>query len=98
MMNEAVQQNISQLKEKISSFQKKRVSKKNKSLTPFYVLTMVFSDLISGVLVGTAIGYLLYRIFDLHVFVIAVFVLLGGFASILNLYRSVKVISKENQK
>jgi len=97
-MNEAVQQNISQLKEKISSFQKKRVSKKNKSLTPFYVLTMVFSDLISGVLVGTAIGYLLYRIFDLHVFVIAVFVLLGGFASILNLYRSVKVISKENQK
>ena len=97
-MNEAVQQNISQLKEKISSFQKKRISKKNKSLTPFYVLTMVFSDLISGVLVGTAIGYLLYRIFDLHVFVIAVFVLLGGFASILNLYRSVKVISKENQK
>ena len=67
-MNEAVQQNISQLKEKISSFQKKRISKKNKSLTPFYVLTMVFSDLISGVLVGTAIGYLLYRIFDLHVF------------------------------
>ena len=97
-MNDSIQERIFQLKEKINSFQKVDSSKKNKSLTPFYVLTMVFSDLISGVLVGMAIGYVLYKVFDLHIFVIAVFVLLGGIASILNLYRSVKSISKEHQK
>ena len=97
-MNASIQERILQLKEKINSFQKFDSSKKNKSLTPFYVLTMVFSDLISGVLVGMAIGYVLYKVFDLHIFVIAIFVLLGGIASILNLYRSVKSISKEHQK
>ena len=97
-MNDSFQQNLSQLKEQIKVFSKEHEGKKNRPLTPFYVLTMVFSDLISGVLVGMAIGYLLYRIFDLHILVVAFFVLLGGIASILNLYRSIKTITKEHGK
>ena len=97
-MNDSFQQNLSQLKERINAFSKEHASKKNRPLTPFYVLTMVFSDLISGVLVGMAIGYFFYRVFDLHIFIVAFFVLLGGIASILNLYRSVKTITKERRK
>lgn len=50
----------------------------------------IAADLIAGVLVGTGIGYVLDMLFDTRPVLLAVFVLLGGAAGFLNMYRTVK--------
>lgn len=50
----------------------------------------VAADLIAGVLVGTGIGYVLDQLCGTKPVLLAVFVLLGGAAGFLNMYRTVK--------
>lgn len=54
------------------------------------------TELISGVLVGGAIGYLLDKIFETRPILLIIFLFLGGIAGFLNVYRFVKSI--ENQE
>lgn len=56
----------------------------------------VATELLSGVLVGAAIGFFLDRMLDTKPWLLVVFLLLGGVAGILNVYRFVQ--SEENKK
>ena len=96
-MNNRTAQTPQEMKEKIDSFRTEVLSdclkKKNKSHS-FNIIVTVLSDLLSGLLVGAGIGYLFYKLFDVHFGVIGVFVLLGGMAGFLNLYRSLAHLQK----
>lgn len=57
----------------------------------------IAADLIAGVLVGTGIGYVLDMLFGTRPVLLAVFVLLGGAAGFLNMYRTVKDEEKKDR-
>ena len=96
-MNNRMAQTPQEMKEKIDSFRKTVLSdyskKKNKSHS-FNIIVTVLSDLLSGLFVGAGIGYLFYRLLDMHILVVGIFVLLGGMAGFLNLYKSLNRMQK----
>lgn len=57
----------------------------------------IAADLIAGVLVGTGIGYMLDKLFGTKPVLLAVFVLFGGAAGFLNMYRTVKEEEKKGR-
>ena len=97
-MNNKTVQTPQEMQEKINSFRKTVLSDDTKEKTyshSWNVIIIVLSDLLSGLLVGAGIGFLLYKFFDLHVFIIAFFVLFGGFAGFLNVYKSLNSLQKQ---
>ena len=55
------------------------------------------TELISGVIVGGAIGYLLDKLFSLQPILLIVFLFLGGIAGFLNVYRFVKSLENKEE-
>lgn len=80
---------IEALKGKLSSSKKKSIETSGLNLS-----IMIISDLAGGLLVGAGIGYMLYALFDVHLVVLALFVLFGGFAGLLNVYKSISHLEK----
>lgn len=56
----------------------------------------VGTELLSGVLVGAALGYFLDRLLGTQPWLLILFIFLGGGAGVLNVYRFVK--SEENKR
>ena len=54
------------------------------------------ADLLAGVIVGAGIGYVLDYVFDTRPVLLAIFLLFGGAAGFLNIYRSAH--DMENKK
>ncbi len=54
-------------------------------------------ELASGTIVGAGMGYVLDEIFDFKFLMLLIFTILGGFAGMLNAYRYVKEINKEDR-
>ena len=100
-MNTTQPQTPEQMKEKINTFRQSafvRVSKKSNVSYSVNILITVLSDLLSGLLVGAGLGYLIYKSFNVHIGVVALFVLLGGLAGFLNLYKSLSHLQKAVKK
>lgn len=55
----------------------------------------IVADLLSGVLVGGGIGYVLDGLFNTKPFLLSVFLLFGGAAGFLNVYRSAQTAEKK---
>ena len=70
---------------------------KRKGVKCFGIVSAVSCDLLAGLLIGTAIGYILYRYFSLHLVFFGIFVLLGGLAGLLNMYKTLKRFEKDNK-
>lgn len=92
---------LRRLGERIEALNKKEAEvRKDKSESGFsYASKVGFrvgTELLSGVLVGAAIGYILDRLLDMRPLLLIVFLFLGGAAGILNVYRFAK--SEENKK
>ena len=86
---------IRKLEEKISDFKKKeeryrKPSNAQENTGTFAVGMKLAVDLLSAVLVGGAIGYVLDDWFETKPLFLALFLVFGGFAGILNVYRSAK--------
>ena len=100
-MNNQPPKTAQEIKEKITSFQNGvlvKNAKKSKLPYSLNIIIMILSDLLSGVLVGAGIGYLLYKLFAFHLLIVAVFVLLGGLAGFSNLYKSLNRLQKGIEK
>lgn len=73
---------------------KEAVARKDKPESQFVYATKtgfrVGTELVSGVLVGAAVGYFLDRIFDTRPLLLIIFLFFGGVAGFLNVYRFVK--------
>ena len=55
----------------------------------------VGTELLSGVLVGGAVGYVLDRVFETQPLLLIIFLFLGGAAGVLNVYRFAKSEEKK---
>ncbi len=92
---------LKRLGERIDELNKKEIAaRKDKPESSFaYASKVGFrvgTELLSGVLVGAAVGYILDKLFDTQPLLLIVFLFLGGAAGILNVYRFAK--SEENKK
>ena len=94
--------NAAEIKKKINDFHQRvfvsSAPKKQSASHSVGVIITVLSDLIGGLLVGSAIGWLLYRYAGAHILVLFLFVLIGGFAGLLNVYKSLERLSKGADK
>lgn len=84
---EELKKKIDNLKSEISEPQKKQTNS-------VAVLITVISDMVGGVLVGAGIGYLCQKFFGWGKLSFAVFLILGGIAGILNIYRFLRTEDK----
>lgn len=86
---------IKRLEERINKIkQQEKEARKDKPESDFaYAAKTGFrvgTELVSGVVVGAAVGYVLDRIFDSRPLLLIIFLFLGGVAGFLNVYRFVK--------
>lgn len=91
--SKALQEKIDALKNKVTPSRRKGWETQGVGL-----LIMILSDLLGGLLVGAALGYLFQTLFHLHHSVIGVFVLLGGLAGLLNVFKTGVKAEKEKRK
>ena len=78
---------IKKHKEKQNSMRKNNVKD---SISGIGMAFQISAELISGVLVGAGIGYILDELFDFHNVFLLIFIILGSLAGILNVYRYIK--------
>ncbi len=100
MNSENIPENLQALEAKICRM---RGVENNKSLsTSEYVSAagvgvQIAADLLAGVLVGAGVGYVLDMILGVRPIMLAVFLLFGGAAGFLNVYRTVKNEEKKGK-
>jgi len=85
-----IPQDLKELSEKISSFKnknKKSDDKKQDNYSQLGQAFQIFTELVSGILVGTGIGYILDEVFDFRVIFLLIFIILGAIAGMLNIFR-----------
>lgn len=92
---------IQRLDERIKKLQEQeKEARKNKPESDIaYASKVGFrvgTEMLSGVLVGGALGYFLDRLFEMKPLFLITFLFLGGAAGVLNVYRFVK--SEENKR
>ena len=82
-----------EMKEKIDAFRQAAFQKNEKQSSvsgSLNIIITILSDLLGGLLVGAGLGYLVVTYLGAHKIFFAIFILLGGFAGFLNLYKSMK--------
>lgn len=91
---------IEQIDKRIKHFKNNREQKETdgsekKFVYAYQIGSRIATELVSGVLVGAGLGYLLDKIFETAPLMLITFLILGGAAGFLNVYRFVK---KEDNK
>ncbi len=82
---------ISSLDGKISSYKKKHkmVEKSDQDISSFKYATMICSDIIAGILVGTVLGYQIDKIFNTKPLFFIVLMLLGMVGGMWNIFKRI---------
>ena len=77
---------------KLKSFEDKvqKDMTETKFVYAYQIGTRIGTELVSGVLVGAGLGYLLDKVFNSSPVMLIIFLILGGAAGFLNVYRFVK--------
>ena len=100
MENRELSKGIDDLDRKIRELREKENGSSEKSSSTHigaaHIGVRIATDLLSGIAVGTGIGYVLDKIFDTRPYLFAIFLLFGGAAGFLNVYRMAK--DEENKK
>ncbi len=96
-----VPDDIRELEEKISRLRaredvRRRSAKQNAETANVSVGVRVAVELLSAVVVGGALGFLLDRVAGTRPWFLVVFLLFGGAAGVLNVYRLAKEEEKQN--
>ena len=91
-MDKNVPEDLQNLKNRISVAKGKKTTKTAtpKVLAATGVGIRVAADLLAGILVGGGIGYVLDDLFETRPIMLVIFLLFGGAAGFLNVYRMVK--------
>ena len=89
------QDDIAQLNERIESLKNMQLAqsadrKEKKFISAYQVGTRIAADLVSGVLVGAGLGYLIDKTFNSSPLALISLLILGSIAGFLNVYRFVK--------
>lgn len=87
---------IKALDKKIKDFKKKEIkeqieSEKEPEYSSAAAGFQISTELLAGVIIGAAIGYVLDNVFNTAPWLLAVFTIFGGIAGVLNIYKTFKV-------
>ncbi len=89
-------EDIKKLNAKINEFKQEHLNSKGSATSPSVSSArtvtglQISAELIAGVLVGAGIGYLIDNLFNIRPWGLAVFLIFGGLAGILNIYKTFK--------
>ncbi len=101
MSSEDIPENLQALEAKICKMRGAGNNNKNLSSSEYVtaagVGVQITADLLAGVLVGAGVGYLLDLVFGSRPIMLTVFLLFGGAAGFLNVYRMVKNEEKKGK-
>ncbi len=94
-----IPEDIRELEKKISCLQKQEQSRRNQTAKSEYsgaaaIGFRITAELLSAVIVGGAVGFVIDRLIGSRPLFLSLFLLFGGAAGILNVYR----LSKEEEK
>ena len=94
---------IKQLDKKIQQLKgKEKLARQDRPESEYAYATKVGfrigTELISGVIVGAGLGYVLDKIFDTQPLLLIIFLFLGGAAGFLNVYRFVRSQEQNKEK
>lgn len=90
-----IPQDVQHIRKRIKKFKsfEKKVQKdptETKFVYAYQIGSRIATELVSGVLVGAGLGYLLDKTFDTAPVLLIIFLVLGGAAGFLNVYRFVR--------
>ena len=89
------------LNKKIQEMKEKGFGGHKNKHTKFFqtsIALQIVIELVSGVIVGTGIGYILNEIFDFGLFFLISLIILGGIAGCLNVARYIKQTRQKDDK
>ncbi len=94
---------IESLDKKIKKFKKQEMlNQTNNNAEPEYSSAtagfQISAELLSGVVIGAAIGYVLDNVFNTAPWLLAIFIIFGGAAGVLNIYKTFKVNDRDIQE
>ncbi len=58
------------------------------------VLIGILSDLLGGLIAGGVIGFVIYHFFETKLYILAIFIFLGGIAGVFNVYKYMHHLEK----
>lgn len=95
-----IPEDVKQIDKRIKDFRSAEKNKNNKVSEKKFVYayqtgTRIATELVSGVLVGAGVGYFLDELFETAPVLLIIFIIFGGAAGFLNVYRFVK---REDQR
>ena len=83
-----IPQDLKELGEKIATAKKDKTNNKAQdNCSQLSIAFQILTELISGVLVGAGIGYILDEVFDFRVIFLLIFIILGAIAGMVNVFR-----------
>ena len=91
---------INELDKKIKKFKQKELkieieAQKEPEYSSAAAGFQISVELLSGVVIGAAVGYVLDKVFGTAPWLLAIFTIFGGAAGVLNIYKTFKVDDKD---
>ena len=96
-----ITKDVQRLDKKIQEMKQKGFCRSKNKHAKFFqtsIAMQIVIELVSGVVVGAGIGYILNEIFDFGLFFLISLIILGGIAGCLNVSRYIKQQEKEKDK
>lgn len=92
-----INQRIKDFKETHLSSSKQGLTEKQTDYSRTAAGFQISTELLAGVLIGAGLGYLLDKLFSTQPWLMSIFIILGGAAGILNIYKTFKVEDKPKE-
>lgn len=101
-MPKNIPDDIKQIEKRISTLKKQQkmneTDAKEENISGIFKGLRLGLEFASGTIVGAGIGYILDEVFDFQFIMLLIFTILGGFAGMLNAYRYLKNLDKDENK
>lgn len=101
-MSKDIPEDLKKLDERISAlknrYENEETDKKAEDVSQVFIGLRLGTEFASGTIIGAAIGYILDELFDFQFIMLLIFIILGGFAGLLNAYRYMKSLDKKEDK
>ena len=84
-------EDLKEMEKKIASLKNKHnpISHKEEGYSQLGMAFQILTELVSGILVGAGIGYILDELFDFRYVLLLIFIIIGAIAGMVNVFRFV---------